>query len=165
MLFQLSKKKTRLPEHGVLKASPLRYTYSNETCKKEIYLIWCVFFFVLFVFSPRWMMIALKILEKSRSNGWRLPLFNYMVINDIAKVRLLNPWILQWCCGEPTSLAISLFYIGCLDFFVVIFAKVKLGSIMPTHEDLNKIPLLHWRWLLFSEELLSFLVLQRNLSN
>ena len=28
-------------------------------------------------------------------------------------------------------------------FFVVIFAEVKLGSIMPTHEDLNKIPVLH----------------------
>lgn len=40
-------------------------------------------------------MTALKILEKSRSDSGRLPLFNYMVINDTAKVRLLNPFALQ----------------------------------------------------------------------
>lgn len=72
-------------------------------------------------------MIALKILEKSRSDSERLPLFNCMVINDVAKVRLLNPFALQRICGEPISLAFSLFCIGCLGFFVVIFAKVKLG--------------------------------------
>lgn len=40
-------------------------------------------------------MIALKILEKSRSDSEKLPLFNCMVINDVAKVRLLNPFALQ----------------------------------------------------------------------
>lgn len=40
-------------------------------------------------------MIALKILEKSRSDSERILLFNYMVINDVAKVRLLNPFALQ----------------------------------------------------------------------
>lgn len=158
MLFQLSKKKSQTPRAWSAESFPTSL-HIQQWDMQEGNIFNVVFWLF---FSPRWMMIALKILEKSRSDGWRLPLFNYMVINGIAKVRLLNPWILQWCCGEPTSLAISLFCIGCLDFFVVMFAEVKLGSLMPTHEDLNKIPLLHWRWLLFSEELFSFLILQRN---
>lgn len=63
-------------------------------------------------------MIALKILEKSRSDGERLPLFNHMVINDVAKVRLLHPFAPQLNCGESVSLAFSLFCIGCLVFLL-----------------------------------------------
>lgn len=63
----------------VLYTSPtLHYTYSDEYRVRHVrrkYTYYAVFW-PFFFFLCRWMMIALKILEKSRSDSERLPLFN-----------------------------------------------------------------------------------------